>query len=97
MSTFEERLKLANENLRSNAGTGIGCCERCTITWHDAKYHSTSINSNSGMFPLCEECWQELSPAERVPFYGALWAAWHQWGKPDIAWLDIEDAVMKGG
>lgn len=27
-------------------------------------------------FPLCEECWSELSIRARIPYYEALWLDW---------------------
>jgi hypothetical protein len=76
---------------------GYSTCKRCRMPWPFVKSHTTKWNKNNGMFPLCEHCWERLSPAERLPYYRLLWQEWHEWGPVrDPAWHDVESAVMAG-
>lgn len=80
---------------------GVSACGRCRTSWADVESHVTYYESGSGMFPLCRECWAELIPEERLPFYRVLWEQWRfdaiQGGYPFNAnWDDIERAVMQG-
>jgi hypothetical protein len=72
---------------------GYSSCGRCGITWNFVKHHSTMYNRGSGMFPLCEYCWSQLTPEERLPFYRDLYYKWHD---ERINWNDIEKAVLSG-
>lgn len=60
--------------------------------------HSTPYNVASGCFPLCEACWSELSPDERLPYYRQLWQRWLRDGvdKGVEEWRNIEASVMAG-
>jgi hypothetical protein len=49
-----------------------GSCYKCNITWDQCKGHATPINKSESMFPLCEKCWIELTPEQRLPFYYKL-------------------------
>lgn len=76
-------------------------CGRCGRTWNICKGHSTQYTESRGCFPLCEECWEELSIFERLPYYKALWNKWRSSGLPncnsmswDMLWTNIERAVM---
>lgn len=75
---------------------GYGGCSRCGNTWNWKNGHSTPITVNSGLFPLCEECWSELTPETRLPFYEAWWA---QYGSPmsPFSMDDIRRAVLTEG
>ena len=54
----------------------LGCCYRCRVTWKWVDGHNTNYSNGSGCFPLCEECWSELTPKDRLPFYDALVNEW---------------------
>ena len=69
---LKERIRL-NRNGRSQGYGGCGCCGD---TWDWKASHSTMLDNDSGCFPLCEECWQALVPATRLPFYYALAVEW---------------------
>jgi hypothetical protein len=72
-------------------------CYRCGMPWKFTQGHSTPYNNDSGCFPLCEKCWGELTPQERLPYYKQLWIDWQKWGEQDIAkWNEIEKAVLEG-
>jgi hypothetical protein len=38
--------------------------------------HYTQYSEGSGMFPLCEDCWSDLSIKERLPYYTQLVQQW---------------------
>lgn len=53
-------------------------CRRCGDTWNWKERHATPYAEGYSMFPLCQECWEQLDPAGRMPFYMRLvddWAA----------------------
>ena len=55
--------------------------------------HGTLYTESSGCFPLCEKCWEKLTPKQRLPYYRKLW---NQWGSDNDTWKDIEKAVAEG-
>lgn len=84
-----------------NTHPSYGNCYRCQLTWATVKGHMTQfvgdeLTGGTSLFPLCEDCWQELTPQERLPFYRQLWLSWHQWGPVSHSWEAIEKAVMGG-
>lgn len=109
-SDRERRYLLARESqhkLRINArigrishamAPGYGDCLRCHTAWAFVKGHSTSYTETSGCFPLCEACWSELTPEERLPYYRLLWNRWCADGadREPETWGQIETAVMAG-
>ncbi len=76
-----------------------GTCERCLIPWPLTQEHATPFRSyeqgGRGMFALCQACWRELTPAERLPFYRLIYERWLNYGT-DVAWREIESAVLAG-
>lgn len=75
---------------------GIGGCYKCGTTWDFVQGHSTAISPDSGMFPLCEGCWADLSPKDRTPYYRKLFDLWVSHGCTDVLWETIELAVLSG-
>lgn len=73
---------------------GYGRCGRCDRPWNIAKEHCTDANERGGMFPLCEPCWQELTPEKRLPYYKELYDRWGP--RSHYIWQEIEKAVMEG-
>jgi hypothetical protein len=79
-----------------------GSCYRCGASWRTAKHHNTQYQPGLGCFPLCEDCWGVLTPAERLPFYRTLFQEWESYGPMSEAeravynWGDIERAVLEG-
>ncbi len=81
---------------------GLSFCHRCLTTWGFVDHHCTQTKRDgSGMFPLCELCWRELKPVERVPFYRIVFDSWRReaahygyasYGDKD--WQEIERAVL---
>jgi hypothetical protein len=80
---------------------GYSECGRCRTAWAFVDGHLTQYSDGSGCFPLCEGCWEDLTPEERLPFYRTLHQQW-AWGAakngytlPDD-WGAIEQAVLAG-
>ena len=85
---------------------GFGWCGRCLTTWKFVEGHATYFlwcdevrnprDASSGMFPLCEQCWSDLTPAERLPYYRELNMMWARDGDalPDTM---IERSVLLEG
>lgn len=89
------RLPLASALRR--VAPGYGCCKRCRMPWVFVTSHTTKLDKNHGVFPLCEHCWERLSPAERLPYYRLLWQEWHEWWPVENpTWQQIESAVLAG-
>lgn len=80
------------------ASPGWGHCYRCLRTWNACKNHVTQYSELSGCFPLCEPCWKELTPAERLPFYLELIQSWNDspWQQEPGTKEAIEAAVWAG-
>lgn len=79
---------------------GYGWCLRCETPWLFVHYHLTPYGSHGrGCLPLCEKCWTELTPAQRVPFYRDLIMSWRP-GRAlarDEEWALVKTAVLSGG
>ena len=60
---------------------GYSWCLRCKTTWNFVEGHVTQ-HGTGGCFPLCEKCWGELTPTERLPFYEELLVMWNSDGTP---------------
>lgn len=76
---------------------GYSGCGRCHRNWRICISHGTKISGEEGVFPLCRDCWKELSIEERLPYYRALWNQWQAWGdSSDEEWERIEEAVRSG-
>ena len=81
---------------------------------HDTYYHTENYNyppstqesdqpkissCTYGIFPLCEYCWSELTPEERLPYYRRVWELWHKYDpikNDEEQWRQIEKAVLEG-
>ena len=82
-------------------GLGYGSCKRCGRTWNICKDHCTPYTEDEfggGCFPLCEECWSELLPEERLPYYIRLMDEWQKGGsdKPGRIWETLRKNVIDG-
>jgi hypothetical protein len=64
--------------------------------------HSTTYKGGGGCFPLCEGCWAQLTPEQRLPYYQQLVRNWI-WQMPEDQELYeakaklIYEAVLDGG
>ena len=80
---------------------GYGWCLRCRTPWLFVRWHHTFFGSRChGCLPLCETCWAELTPAQRLPFYRELIQSWHEEPGRGLAfdeeWSLVETAVLGG-
>jgi hypothetical protein len=96
-----ERSKIGDEQrpLYPDCGT----CYYCGRPWPVCKAHDTPYNDYKSCFPLCEDCWEELTPQERLPYYRQLWFKWKSFGHKDCngvpwetTWEIMKQAVMAG-
>lgn len=72
---------------------GYGCCGKCNTTWKFVEPHLTNYKENEGMFPLCEKCWNTLTPHQRLPYYINLY---NRWNRDDETELElIKKAVLE--
>ena len=91
------------------AHPGYGRCSRCERVWGICEPHITSYDGDGpfkghgGCFTLCEECWMELTPQERLPHYLRLLYSWMSYGSAthrgmpwNIAQKKIEESVLSG-
>jgi len=77
----------------------MGWCHRCGRPWNIVHGHATDYVKGRACFPLCDECWSELTPVTRLPYYRQLWMEWEAFGcnEPEETWVAIETSVMQGG
>jgi len=82
---------------------GYSYCGKCHTTWNFVQGHTTKYNDACGMFPLCEACWKELTPKQRLPYYKDLWDSWQRDSitynypaYPSEAWEMVEKNVLAG-
>lgn len=74
---------------------GYGTCLRCVEPWSKVEGHSTSYGRGmQSCFPLCEPCWQALSPEQRLPYYQIL--ILEVWENGEADWPSIKQAVLDG-
>lgn len=80
-----------------------GTCGHCNRNWRVAQEHSTLFLYGHSCFPLCEMCWRDLSIAERLPHYEALYNRWASGPFEDdngVPWPEVwggmKKAVMAG-
>lgn len=81
---------------------GYSHCRRCQTNWRFVTPHDTDWGWK-GCIALCEKCWRELTPEQRLPYYRSLIEWWHErW--PDLRelsfneeWALVEEAVLNGG
>lgn len=58
------------------------------------------LNAASGIFPLCEQCWSDLTPDTRLPFYRSMFdeqeRRWPEiaYADPPRAWAVWQKSVM---
>lgn len=83
MNALDKRRALAA--LARAAAPGYGCCYRCQMPWKFTEGHTTYYGGGRGCFPLCEPCWADLTPEQRLPFYEQLLRDWHAYRPVDGA------------
>ncbi len=87
--------------ISSITSSGYSGCQRCKTKWgglFKAKYHVTYYCENKGCFPLCQICWEELTPIQRLSYYKILISEWLEYNTvvefDEI--LQIHKAVLEG-
>lgn len=74
-------------------------CMRCMDSWKFKKSHATMHSDSRGVSPLCADCWDGLTPEERLPFYEAIILVWErQTGSSEVGDVrpQIHAAVLAG-
>lgn len=100
MSDYLERCKRGAVSRKANPNTWF--CLRCNLSYHDCDHHDTPYCPHEnqhgycrGIFVLCAECWQEITPEQRVPYYIA--GVLGSWPPEDHHLLDfIKVSVLEG-
>ena len=57
-------------------GIGYGGCLLCKDKWNWKKPHYIQYSTHEGMFPLCEECYNKLTPTERLFYCKLMIGTW---------------------
>lgn len=78
-------------------------CGCCGCNFFIAKAHITPYGDDGGAgYALCEACWKDLVPEERLPYYCETYEWWAtrvdtdngiSWGQ---AWQNMKTAVLAG-
>ncbi len=93
-----EKLNVRLGTWSQRLAPGYSWCFRCETPWLFVKGHDTKYSPDRACFPLCEKCWGELTPDERLPYYRQLWEHWKDVSSVDgKEWPAIEAAVLAGG
>lgn len=83
----------------------ISVCGHCGCNWEIVGAHNTPYGEKeNACFSLCEGCWQDLTPEQRLPHYRNLYKLWqslskkeHMNGTPwEQVWREMETAVLAG-
>jgi hypothetical protein len=79
-----------------------GGCLRYDTSWGLVSHHTTYYKYNgesSGMFPLCNMCWNELTPDTSLPYYKRLYNHWINSldGENDLEPFEIIELAVKDG
>lgn len=90
----------AFKNIRGKA-KGISGCARCGDNWDWKKEHQIPYQHDAKgrvqglMFPVCEECYQKISPEERMEYCVQLWKSWGS-PKGKVDWDIVKQEVGIG-
>lgn len=68
--------RLTTSRNRIGRARGYGGCFACGVTWDWKEHHTTYYKPSDGCFALCEVCWSNRTPEERLPFYAELMELW---------------------
>ena len=82
---------------------GFGSCYHCHDTWNYSKEHATYYDNGFACFALCQRCWQQMTPNQRMPYYMLLISNWIRQAPDERAiakiigkWPKITAAVQQG-
>lgn len=74
--------RLAVAHIFNDTYAGYSGCQRCLRVWPLCRAHNTvyktSEEGHEGCFALCEECWRDLPPDERLYYYQRVVEEWRQ-------------------
>lgn len=71
-------------------------CGRCGRTWNICESHSTPYSEHGSCFPLCQDCFNELTIDERLPYYRQLIDEWIEGGDENHngqSWNNLWDVL----
>jgi len=88
----EEEIEDMKKYIKNKTGDLLGYsnCLHCGDRWNWKSYHCTRFNDSESMFPLCEECFQELPYREVLKYYHKLIQQWEcDYGK-SLSTAEIE-------
>lgn len=74
-------------------------CECCHTTWKFVVPHTTQYSVHSSCQALCEKCWNEYIPVDRLKFYLKMWTkqrSTHSSGDNSFEWSLISESVLRG-
>lgn len=91
--TFSERLAIGRTQQKNYSS--YSTCMRCQLPWPLCDIHDIKMDETSSCFAICEDCWQELPPSERLVYYRALFNKWemegtHKW----LKWPQVEKNIL---
>jgi hypothetical protein len=93
-----EKLNVRLGTWSQRLAPGYSWCAHCETPWLFVAHHDTDYRSDRGIFVLCEKCWAEFTPQQRLPYYRQRFDHWKQNGYADEQeWQDIEASVLAGG
>lgn len=78
-------------NYLSWANPNYSYCRRCHVIWSSAKPHATNFRRGGGCFSLCEWCWEQLTPEQRLPYYEIIILNWESMAYKPISEEEKED------
>lgn len=68
---FSKSLKLFTRTIEAAIfnKNGYSYCRHCGRTWNICKEKIVEYGNGCGMFTICTDCWNDLSPEERFNYY----------------------------
>ena len=84
-------IKLKNYILRL-AFPSYGCCSNCGAPWNACKPKDVNTDVGRAMFAVCKECWDKMTPEQRIDAYHNLWI---RWGKNDRTFKKVKADICK--
>ena len=92
-----EKIHRWRRNLKGHAEC-YGGCRRCGDRWNWKESHTIQINPTDGMFPVCEECWNQIRTEERLYYARLLFEEHERWaGCNNYSWAEVEAAIKASG
>lgn len=74
--------------------SGKSTCKHCGMPHKFTQMHITWVGA-IGLTALCETCFQELKPEDRLPFYKKLRTTWMGSGSADeVNWPLTKGAIL---